>query len=146
MRLINISVARAVTSFTALGILFYIGIVVDGTSSYERPFQTPTSIALRHLRDSGMARKFLTSLAQLNVISLTYATRRVTQKLLVNLSARRHLAHPRHLDGCPAGVGFGIPSRLRNHAISILLGTLTFRNSQCGQDGRTPNHRSTSPD
>jgi len=42
---VNASVARVVTSFTTLGVLFYIGIVVAGTSSYECPFQTPTSIA-----------------------------------------------------------------------------------------------------
>jgi len=38
---INTSVARVITSFTALGILFYVGIVAAGTSSYECPFQTP---------------------------------------------------------------------------------------------------------
>jgi len=84
MWLINISVARVVTSFTALGILFYIGIVVAGISSYECPFQTPASIALRHLRDSGIARKCLTSLTPPNFNPFTYATRRVTQKLPVN--------------------------------------------------------------
>ena len=48
---VNTSVAHVVVSFTALGILFYIGIVVAGTSSYECPFQTPVPTALRHLRD-----------------------------------------------------------------------------------------------
>lgn len=43
----NTSAVRVVISFVILGTLFYIGIVVVGTSSYERPFQTPASIALR---------------------------------------------------------------------------------------------------
>ena len=63
---VNTSVASVVISFTALGILFYIGIVVAGTSSYECPFQTPASTALQYIRDSdvvaswsrGMATKF----------------------------------------------------------------------------------------
>ena len=46
---VNTSVGRVVISFTALGFLFYIGIVVAGTSSYECPFQTPVSTALRRL-------------------------------------------------------------------------------------------------
>ena len=48
---VNTSVARVVISFTALGILFYVAIVVAGTSSYECPFQTPVPTALRQLRD-----------------------------------------------------------------------------------------------
>ena len=49
---VNTSVGRVVISFTVLGFLFYIGIVVAGTSSYECPFQTPASSALRHLKDN----------------------------------------------------------------------------------------------
>ena len=56
---VNTSVARVVVSFTVLGTLFYVGIMVAGTSSYESTFQTPASIALRHLGDSGRTRKFL---------------------------------------------------------------------------------------
>ena len=56
---VNTSVARVVISFTVLGTLFYVGIVVAGTSSYESPFQMPASTALRHLRGSGRTRKFL---------------------------------------------------------------------------------------
>jgi len=82
---VNTSVARIVISFTVLGTLFYIGIVVAGTSSYECPFQTPASIGLRHLRDSGTARKLLARLSPSNVISLMYATRRITRRLVVRL-------------------------------------------------------------
>jgi len=54
---INTSVARVVISFTVLGLLFYIGIVAAGTSSYECPFQTPVSTGLRYARDSDIARR-----------------------------------------------------------------------------------------
>jgi len=85
---VNTSVARVVISFTALGILFYIGIVVAGTSSYECPFQTPASIALRHLRDSGMARKLLGSLSPINFISLIYIAWIYAQQGLISGSHR----------------------------------------------------------
>jgi len=83
---VNTSVARVIISFTVLGTLFYIGIVDAGTSSYECPFQTPASIGLRYLRDSGMARKLLASLSPSNVVSLVYATRRNTRRLVARLS------------------------------------------------------------
>jgi len=44
---INTLVARTLISLTGLGVVFYIGIVIAGMSSYACPFQTPTSIALR---------------------------------------------------------------------------------------------------
>ena len=68
MWLVNTSVACVVISFTVLGFLFYIGIVVAGTSSYECPFQTPVSVALRHLWDSGIVRKMLAPLFPPNAI------------------------------------------------------------------------------
>ena len=37
---------------TTLGVVSYVGIVIAGMSSYECPFQTPSSSALRGLRDS----------------------------------------------------------------------------------------------
>ena len=46
---INTSVAYILIAITALGVLFYLGIVVAGTSSYACPFQTPASVALRHI-------------------------------------------------------------------------------------------------
>ena len=67
---VNTSVARVVISFTALGVLFYIGIVAAGTSSYECPFQTPASEGLRNLRDSGATRKLLAMVFPSKVISL----------------------------------------------------------------------------
>ena len=46
---INTTVAGVLITFTALGVLFYIGIVIAGTSSYKCPFQTPLSLVLRSL-------------------------------------------------------------------------------------------------
>ena len=47
MASINASVAGVLIAFTVLGVLFYLGVVVVGTSSYECPFQTPISSGLR---------------------------------------------------------------------------------------------------
>ena len=46
---LNTSVASILIALTALGVLFYLVIVVVGTSSYACPFQTPVSTALRNL-------------------------------------------------------------------------------------------------
>ena len=42
----NPSVAYTLVSLTGLGVVFYLAIVIAGTSSYACPFQTPVSIAL----------------------------------------------------------------------------------------------------
>jgi hypothetical protein len=81
---VNVSVGRVVISFTVLGVLFYIAVVVAGTSSYECPFQTPVSIGLRHLKDSEATRKLLASLFPQWVISFTRATWKNTQQALVS--------------------------------------------------------------
>jgi len=47
MASINTSVAGVLIALTVLGVLFYLGIVFVGASSYECPFQTPVSTALR---------------------------------------------------------------------------------------------------
>ena len=60
---INTSVARVVITFTVLGLIFYIGIVVAATSSHYCPFQTPASVALRALRDRGMVQKLIKKLS-----------------------------------------------------------------------------------
>ena len=46
---INTPVAAVLTTLTVLGVIFYVGIVVVGASSYECPFQTPVSTALRSI-------------------------------------------------------------------------------------------------
>ena len=80
---VNTSVARVVISFTVLGVLFYLGIVVAGMSSYECPFQTPGSTALRRLRQSKTIRVLLGSLSPLKVISLVYTAWKKTRWALV---------------------------------------------------------------
>ena len=44
---INASIAYTLISLTGLGVVFYVAIVIAGTSSYACPFRTPASIALR---------------------------------------------------------------------------------------------------
>jgi len=85
---VNTSVARVVISFTALGLLFYVGIVAAGMSTYECPFQTPASEGLRYLRDSGVIRKLLASTFPSSVISLFYAAWVNTWQHLVSASHR----------------------------------------------------------
>ena len=46
---VNTSVAGVLIALTALGVLFYLVIVVAGTSSYACPLQTPASTGLRNL-------------------------------------------------------------------------------------------------
>jgi len=46
MASINTTVASVLITLTALGVLFYLGIVIAGTASYECPFQTPVSTTL----------------------------------------------------------------------------------------------------
>ena len=84
---INASVAWVVISFTLVGFLFYIGIVIAGTYSYECPFQTPVSMALRHLKDGGATHRLLSSLPPLNILSLIHLIQKKPRKLLVTLSS-----------------------------------------------------------
>ena len=84
---VNTSVARVVICFTLLGFLFYVGIVIAGTCSYECPFQTPVSIALRHLKDSGTKHKLLSNLSPLYVVPFVYVTWKKTRESLVTLSS-----------------------------------------------------------
>ena len=46
---INTSVAYTLVTITGFGVLFYVGVVIAGASSYECPFQTPGSVLLRRL-------------------------------------------------------------------------------------------------
>jgi hypothetical protein len=69
---VNISVARVVVSFTVFGVIFYLGIVIAGASSYECPFQTPASTTLRALRSKKTTRRLLASLSPPRVISFAY--------------------------------------------------------------------------
>jgi hypothetical protein len=81
---VNVSVARVVISFTVLGVIFYIGIVIAGTSSYECPFQTPASTALRALRGRGTIWRSLASLSLPRVMSFVYVTWKDIQRGLIS--------------------------------------------------------------
>ena len=65
---VNASVARVVISFTVLGVLFYVGIVVAGTSSYECPFQTPASTVLRQIGGSRVGHQAIALLLWANQV------------------------------------------------------------------------------
>jgi hypothetical protein len=82
---VDTSVGCVVISFTIFGALFYIAVVVAGTSSYECPFQTPVSIGLRRLRDSGTARRFSTSLFPHKIILPIHTTWINIQQALVSV-------------------------------------------------------------
>ena len=47
---VNAFVAYTLITLTGLGVVFYVGIVIAGMSSYACPFQTPVSTALRDLQ------------------------------------------------------------------------------------------------
>ena len=49
MASVNTIVACTLIALTGLGVLFYVGIVIAGASSYDCPFQTPASAPLRGL-------------------------------------------------------------------------------------------------
>jgi len=97
---INTSVAHVIISLTIVGVLFYIGIVAAGISSYECPFQTPVSTGLRYIIDHRLfpslihtawknTQEFLVGLSPPNAILLIYATWMDIQQGL--LSAPHHV-------------------------------------------------------
>ena len=71
---VNVFVACIIISFTAFGFLFYIGIVVAGTSSYGCPFQTPASRLLQYIGGSVVTQKLLAILSPPKVILRALAT------------------------------------------------------------------------
>jgi hypothetical protein len=87
---VNTSVARVVISFTVLGVIFYLGIVIAGTSSYECPFQTPVSTALRALRGNRTTQRSLASLSPPRVISFIYIAWKDVQQGITSRYRRIH--------------------------------------------------------
>ena len=49
MASVNTAIACILIVFTGLAVIFYVGTVIAGTSSYDCPFQTPASVPLRNL-------------------------------------------------------------------------------------------------
>ena len=76
---INISVALTLLGLTAFGVGFFIVIVVAGTSSYECPFQTPASLALRAL---GVHRTFGRLVSSLPVLGVRKRLRNAGRNLV----------------------------------------------------------------
>jgi len=66
---INSSVAYILIVLTALGLLFYVIIVIAGTSSYKCPFQTPASGTLRSLWE-GIGHQVISAPHSIGVTSL----------------------------------------------------------------------------
>jgi hypothetical protein len=64
---INVSVACTLLGLTAFGVGFFVLIVVAGTSSYECPFQTPASLALRALGVHRTFGRLVSSLPSLGI-------------------------------------------------------------------------------
>lgn len=93
---VNTSVACVVISFTVLGVLFYLGIVAAGASSYQCPFQTPASTALRDLKENGTIKKVLAAISPPNAISLVHATWNNTRQVAAFVShhIRNTLRYP----------------------------------------------------
>ena len=77
---INVSVAYILVILTVLGVLFYFGIVIAGTSSYECPFQTPASSTLCRLWKKVQPHAAL--LAHPIVTSLAYSFRVLSSEVL----------------------------------------------------------------
>jgi hypothetical protein len=119
---VNVSVARVVISFTVLGAIFYLGIVIAGTSSYECPFQTPASTALRALRGKRTTRRLLASLSPPRMISSAYVTWRNIQRGLASIYCRIHNAvvNSRSWEISLPSIS-GIATNVGHRAISLLL-------------------------
>jgi hypothetical protein len=119
---VNVSVARVVISFTVLGVIFYIGIVIAGTSSYECPFQTPASTALRALRGKRTTRRLLASLSPPRVISFVYVVWRDAQQ---GITSRYRRIRDAVTNSQPWEISLptvsGMATNVGHQAISLLL-------------------------
>ena len=133
---VDTSVARVIISFTTLGVLFYLGILAAGTSSYECPFQTPGSTALRRLRHSETIRKLLGGPSLLKVLPLTYTARKNARQALVSASHHIYdvIRSPSPLKVSVPHIRSGIRSTaaMVGHQTSILLLRIdrTFRSAK----------------
>jgi hypothetical protein len=119
---VNVSVARVVISFTVLGVVFYLVIVIAGTSSYECPFQTPASTALRALGGKRTTQRLLAGLSPPRVISFVYIAWRDFRQGFP--SRYRHICdtvvHPRLWGVFPPNIP-GISTNVEHHTIILLL-------------------------
>ena len=104
---INTSVAFVVITSTILGVIFYVGVVMAGMSSYECPFQTPVSTVLRTaLRDDAMGQRLLETLSPHKISSFVRVASRWAQKRLVLVcrQVRNVVMNPPRLSSLVTGV------------------------------------------
>ena len=136
MWLINTSVAVIVISFTSVGILFFIGIVAAGTSSYECPFQTPASIGLRDLGKSETVKRMLASLSPPKVVALIGTIWSNTRKELASAPYRffEFARYPLSWNFSPSRTSSGIrtmATKVGHRTLILLLHTdQAFRNAK----------------
>ena len=110
MASVNTSVAGVLTVFTTLGVLFYLGIVVAGASSYECPFQAPPSAALQNLwkktrpRITPVVLPIIFSLHSLWEVILCQILR-TALRLPLKLELLHRFRHPHH-----PNMGEGLPT------------------------------------
>ena len=147
---VNTSVAAVVISLTIVGFLFYTVIVVTGASSYDCPFQTPLSAALRRvlpvfsssnlipviLANQRNTRKLLQNLSQPNATWLMYAAWVDARQGLVSIPHSFHeiMSSPFSLNISPSRIVPGVRSQARRlgHHVAILLPLIyqTFGNAK----------------
>ena len=107
MSSVNDTVAYTLITLTCFGVLFYVGVVVAGASSYDCPFQTPASAPLRALwKHVGPP---LISLVLLTTIVLR-ALREMVQRQISRITTRLPpLDIIYHLRSLPEGTQLRIP-------------------------------------
>jgi hypothetical protein len=116
---VNTSVARVVISFTVLGVIFYLVIVVAGASSYKCPFQTPASATLRALRGQRTTQRLLASLSPPMVLSFVYgAWRDVRQGFASHIRAA--VMNPRSWGISPPNIS-GMATNVGHQTILLFL-------------------------
>ena len=133
MASVNATVAYILITLTGLGVLFYVGIVVAGASSYDCPFQTPASVPLSSLWNK--VGPHLTS-ATLLTITFLRALGEVVQRHISRIMI--HLPQfdiPQHLHSlseriqlgilrvsfCLSPTGLNIRSRFRHPLLPTVL-------------------------
>ena len=92
------SVARVLLALTILGVAFYLGIIIAGTSSYDSPFQTPGSIALRGSWIT--IGPFLTPVT-LSIVAVLRSLREIIWHCIIHIITRspHHATRPLFMNG-----------------------------------------------
>jgi hypothetical protein len=94
---INGPVAGIITGLTGIGVVFYIGIVIAGMSSYACPFQTPASVALRGLWKKVQRGIVLWEEIRRGIVSIVRSKRVLSRTRQMWNRGVRSLLHPQYL-------------------------------------------------